>query len=98
MSFGVKPKQPLPAQETVNQPDPVPVVAQLLPAHQAQRPKQPRRILTPPPYLSTNIPESLKESGGNVENSTEPRRSTGEQQQEINRFNEQVLELAGQQL
>ena len=75
ISFAAQAQQPLPAQR-VNQPDAAAVTAEPLTIHQAPRAEQPRRILTPPPYLTAHLPDSSEESDELVENNTEPRRST----------------------
>ena len=65
---------------------------------QAPRLEQPRRILTPPPYLTAQLPESSEESDKYVELTTAPRCSTRIQEQQTNRLSERLLEVAGQQL
>ena len=97
ISFGAQPPQPLPAQ-IVNQPDGAAVTAEPASIHQAPRAEQPRRILTPPPYLTAQLPDSSEESDEYAENNTAPRRSTRIQEQQTKRLGERVLEVAGQQL
>ena len=63
----------------------------------AQRLEQPRRILTPPQYLTAQLPDSSEESDKYVEVTTAPRRSIGIQEQHTNRLSERLLEVAGQQ-
>ena len=97
ISFGAQPPQPLPAQ-IVNQPDAAAVTAEPASIHQAPRAEQPRRILTPPAYLTAQLPDSSEESDEYAENNTAPRRSARIQEQQTKRLGERVLEVAGQQL
>ena len=98
ISFGVQPQQPPAAEETVDQPEVAPEMEEPLTIPQAQRLEQPRRILTPPPYLTAQLPESSEESDEYVQFTTAPRRSTRIQEQQTNRLSERLLEVAGQQL
>ena len=50
ISFVVQPQQPPLVEETVNQPDPAPVLVRPLLTHQAHRTEQRVRILKPPPH------------------------------------------------
>ena len=59
--------------------------------------EQPKIILTPPPYLTAQLPESSEESDEYVELTTAPRSSTKIQEQRTNRLSERLLEVAGQQ-
>ena len=68
ISFGVQP-QAAAAEETVNQPDPAPLMEDPLTVHPAQRSAQPRK-LTPPPYLTAQLHESSEESDEYVEATT----------------------------
>ena len=70
---GVKPQ---PAKQIVNQPDTAPATGELLTIPQAPRLEQPRKILTPPPYLTAQLPYSSEEIDEYGETSTAPRRST----------------------
>ena len=98
ISFRAQPRQPLPAQETVNQPDPAPVIAKPLTIDQTNRPYQPRRKPTQPPDRTAQLLESSEESDEYVEVSTALRPSTRKQEQLTSRSSERVLEEAGQQL
>ena len=64
----------------------------------AQRLEQPRRILTPPQYLTAQLPDSSEESDKCVEVTIASRRSIRIQEQHTNRLSERLLEVAGQQL
>ena len=97
ISFGVQPQQPLPA-KIVNQPDTAAVTAERLIIHQAPGAEQPKRILTPPSYLTAQLPDSSEESDEYVENNTSPGRSRRKQEQQTKWLGERVLEVAGQQL
>ena len=98
ISFGVQPQQPLPAEETVDQPDAAPEMEEPLTIPQAQKLEQPRRRHTPPQYITAQIPDSAEESDEYVEVTTAPRRSIKIQEQHTNRLTERLLEVAGQQL
>ena len=64
----------------------------------AQRLEQPRRILTPPQYLTAQLPDSSEDSDKYVEVTTAPRCSIRIQEQHTNRLSERLLEVAGHQL
>ena len=98
ISFGVQPQQPPPAEETVDQHDTTPEMEEPLTIAHAQRLEQPRRILTPPQYLTAQLPDSSEEYDKYVEVTTAPRRSIGIQEQHTNRLGECLLEVTGQQL
>ena len=98
ISFGVQPQQPPPAEETVDQPDTAPEMEEPLTIPHAQRLEQPRRILTPPHYLTPQLPDSSEECDKYVEVTIAPRRSIRIQEQHTNRLSERLLEVAGQQL
>ena len=98
ISFGVQPQQLPPAEETVDQHDTTPEMEEPLTIAHAQRLEQPRRILTPPQYLTAQLPDSSEESDKYVEVTTAPRRSIGIQEQHTNRLSERLLEVTGQQL
>ena len=74
------------------------MVAEPITIHQAYRPDQPRRRLTPPSYLTAQLAESSEASDEYVEVSTAARRPTRIQEQQTSRLSECVLEVAGQQL
>ena len=95
ISFGVQPQQP-PAEETVDQSEVATEMEEPLAIPQAPRLEQPRRIRTPPPYLTAQLLESSEESDDYVELTTAPRLSTRIQEQQTNRLSERLLEVAGQ--
>ena len=97
ISFGVQPQQPPPAEETVDQPDTAPEMEEPVTIPHAQRLEQPRRIITPPQYLTAQSPDSSEESDKYVEVTTAPRCSIRIQEQHTNRLSERLLEVAGQQ-
>ena len=96
ISFGVQPQQPPPAEETIDQPDTAPETEEPVTIPHAQGLEQPRRMLTPPQYLTAQLPDSSEESDKYVELTTAPRRSIGIQEQHTNRLSERLLEVAGQ--
>ena len=66
--------------------------------HQCPRAEQPRRLLTPPPYLTAQLPDSSEEYDEHVENNTAPKRSTRIQGRQTKRLGKRFLEVAGHQL
>ena len=60
--FAAQTQQPLPAQATVNQPNPAPVIAEPLTTDQAHRHDQPRNALTQPPHLTAQLRKTSEES------------------------------------
>ena len=98
ISFGVQHQEPPPAEETVDQPDTAPELEEPLTIPHAQKLEQPRRILTPPQYVTAQLPDSSEESDKYVENTAAPRRSIRIQEQHTNSSSERPLEVAGQHL